>query len=174
MKNKKPFLLIVVLLIMISGTSMAQTDPIGAIDTLSLIVNKIGDGKWMVSVQLWNDEELAAMDIPLGYTAGIAKLVLDSVSYAGTRIEYFAQKYMQADTIGQVMHFGGIAYMGPDKPPLEPGKGEIGRIYISVNDSKTPGPFAVDTAYYAPNNHLMLVNTEAKTIVPALKIETKK
>lgn len=174
MKTKKTFLLILTILIAISGTAMAQTDPVGAIDTLTLVVNKLEEGKWMVSVQLWNDEELAAMDIPLGYTAGIAKLIVDSVSYTGTRIDYFAQKYLQIDTVGQVMHFGGIAYMGPDKPPLEPGQGEVGKVYISVHDTKKPGPFAVDTAFYAPNNHLMLVNTEAKTIVPALKIETKK
>ncbi|MEE9442864.1 MAG: hypothetical protein V3V99_09385 [candidate division Zixibacteria bacterium] len=174
MKYNKLLFLILALSILISGTSMAQSDPVGAIDTLTLVVNKIEDGKWMISVQLWNDEELAALDIPLGYTAGIAKLVVDSVSYAGTRIDYFAQKYMQADSIGQVMHFGGIAYMGPDKPPLEPGQGEIGKVYISVIGSKKPGPFAVDTAFYAPNNHLMLVDTEAKTIIPALKIETKK
>ncbi len=157
-----------------AGFASAQIDPVGNIDTLTLIVESLDDNKWVISANLWNDEELAAMDIPISYTAGVAKLVVDSVSYAGTRIEYFAQKYTQVDTVGQVMHFGGLAYVGPDKPPLAPGNGEVGRIYISLVGDKKPGPFAVDTALYAPNNHLILVDRDAKTIVPVVKIETKK
>jgi len=160
-------------LLVAAGAVSAQNDPIGKIDTLTLVVEELSPGKWMISAQIWNDEELAAFDIPIKYTAGMAKLVVDSVSYKKTRMENFAQKLNPIDTAKQVMHFGGFAYMSPDKPPMAPGNGEVARIYISATGDKQPGTFAVDTATIAPNNTLMLVDKEAKIIVPAFRIISK-
>lgn len=150
----------------------AQTDPIGKVDTVTLKVEALAAGKWMVSAHVWHDEALAAIDIPIKYSAGMAKLFVDSVSFKGTRMESFAQKYAPVDTAAQIMHFGGLAYMGPDKPPLAPGSGEVARIYISAKGGKEPGAFAIDTATAQPNSTLMLVDEKAKIIVPALKIMT--
>jgi hypothetical protein len=152
----------------------AQTDPIGKVDTVTLNVEALAAGKWMVSAHVWHDEPLAAIDIPIKYSAGMAKLFIDSVSFKGTRMENFAQKYSPVDTAGQVMHFGGLAYMGPDKPPLAPGSGEVARVYISAKGGKEPGAFAIDTTTAQPNSSLMLVDEKAKIIVPDLKIITVK
>lgn len=160
-------------LLILAGVATAQDDPLGKIDTVTLITEQTGAGNWLVTAQIWNDEELAAFDIPIKYTAGMAKLVVDSISMTGTRVDYFAQKYYQVDTTKQIMHIGGIAYMGADKPPLAPGSGDVGRIYISVMDDKNPGMFACDTSTFPPNNSLMLVDKNAKIIVPALKIKSK-
>ncbi|MDD4050770.1 MAG: hypothetical protein PHR28_02570 [candidate division Zixibacteria bacterium] len=157
-----------------AGVAFAQDDPIGKVDTVSLYVETIADGKWMVSAHVWNDEELAAIDIPLKYTAGIAKIFVDSVVFKGTRIEGFALKSSQVDTVKQIMDVGGIAFMDPVKPPLPVGKGEVARIFLSAKGEKKPGAFAIDTTAYPPNSSLMLVDVNAKTIVPALKIEYKK
>jgi hypothetical protein len=151
----------------------AQQDPLGKTDTVTLAVEKLAPGKWVVSASVWNDEELAAIDIPIKYTAGMARLNVDSVSYAGTRMEFFAQKYSPVDTANQIMHFGGFAYMGPDKPPMAPGSGEVARVYISAIGDKKPDVFAVDTCFMEPNSTLMLVDKNAKIIVPALKIINK-
>jgi hypothetical protein len=161
-------------LILLTGTAFAQNDPIGKTDTVTLIVDSPAPGTWVISANIWNDEDLAAIDIPIKYTAGITKLIVDSISFAGTRMEYFAQKYNPIDTAGQMMHFGGFAYMGPDKPPLVPGSGELARVYISAVGDKKPGVFAVDTCTMAPNSTLMLVDKAAKIIIPALKIVDKK
>jgi len=160
-------------LFIMAAMASAQNDPIGKVDTVTLYVSALSEGKWMISAHVWNDEELAAIDIPIKYTAGMAKLIVDSVSFVGTRCEGFEQKHSQVDTLGQKMHFGGFAYMSPNKPPLAVGKGEIGRVYISAYGDKKPGAFAVDTATVAPNSTLMLVDKNAKVIVPALKIEIK-
>jgi len=160
-------------LLVLAGAVSAQEDPIGKIDTVTLVVDAPEPGKWVISASVWNDEDLAAIDIPLKYTAGITRLNIDSVSYAGTRMEFFAQKYNPIDTANQTMHFGGFAYMGPDKPPMAPGSGEVARIYISAAGEKTPGVFAVDTCFMAPNSTLMLVDKNAKIIVPFLKIMDK-
>lgn len=160
-------------LLALAGTALAQEDAIGKTDTVTLVVDSPEPGKWVISASIWNDEDLAAIDIPIKYTAGIAPLKIDSVSYAGTRMEFFAQKYNPIDTANQTMHFGGFAYMGPDKPPMAPGSGEVARIYISAAGDKKPGVFAVDTCFMAPNSTLMLVDKNAKIIIPALKIIDK-
>jgi hypothetical protein len=157
-----------------AGLALAQSDPLGKVDTVSLYVETIADGKWMVSVHLWNDEPLAAIDIPLKYTAGVARIVIDSVAFKGTRLDGFEQRGAQIDTVKQVMHFGGFAYIASQKPPLPAGKGEVARIYFSARGEKKPGPFAVDTTAYSVSSTLMLADVNAKTIVPALKIEYKK
>ena len=155
-----------------SSCVWAQNDPLGKTDTVTLKVTPVGTSQWMVSMVVWNDEPLAAVDIPIRYTAGMAKLVVDSVSFKGTRMEAFAQKYGPVDTANQMMHVGGLAYMGPDKPPLAPGDGEMARVYISMKDEKKPAPFAIDTTTMAPNSSLMLVDANAKIIIPVLKIAT--
>jgi hypothetical protein len=157
-----------------AGVAFAQDDPLGKVDTVSLFVETLADGKWMVSAHVWNDEELAAIDIPLKYTAGVAKIVVDSVSFAKTRVEGFALKSPQVDTAKQTMDVGLLAFMDPVKPPLPVGKGEVARIYFSVRGDKKPGPFAVDTTAYSSANTLMLVDVNAKTIIPVLRIEYKK
>ncbi len=174
MSLKRIVACITVCLCLTAGLAVAQTDPLGKVDTVSLYVETIANGKWMVSVHLWNDEPLAAIDIPLKYTAGVAKIVVDSVAFKGTRIDGFEQRGAQIDTMKQVLHFGGFAYIASQKPPLAAGKGEVARIFFSARGDKKPGPFAVDTTAYSASSTLMLADVNAKTIVPALKIEYKK
>ena len=166
-------ILIVGLCLMTAAVS-AQTDPIGKVDTVSLFLENTGKGKWMISVHIWNDEELAAIDIPIKYTAGIAKLDVDSVSYAGARIESFTHKFNPSDSAAQTVRIGGLARLTPDKPLLAAGSGEIARIYISSRDKREPGVFAADSTTLPPNGTLMLVDKNAKSIIPALKIVTVK
>ncbi len=168
----KTFAAIGLLITLMCGGALAQVDNMGTVDTLTLVVDNYSPNKWVVTANLWNDEEIAAFDIPLKYSAGMAKLLVDSVTYTDTRADYFAQKYTQVDTTGQMMHFGGLAYMGSDKPPLSPGNGKIGQVFISVMGNGEPGAFKVDTVFFQPNNKLMMVDRNAKTIIPVVKIET--
>lgn len=170
MKMKSLTLLLAVALILMAGAASAQDNPIGKADTVTLVIDQVAEAKWKITANVWNDEEIAAIDIPLKYSAGVIPLQIDSVSFADTRIDYFAQKYFQVDTTGQTMHLGGLAYMGSDKPPLAPGSGTVGYIFISPMSDKIPSTIAVDTCFFAPNNKLMLVDRDAKTIVPVVKI----
>lgn len=168
---KSIFTLLMLTLFLAAVPALAQNDPIGKIDTVTLKIETLSENKWMVTAHLWNDEELAALDIPIRFTAGIARVLIDSISFKDTRISYFAQKYSPVDTLNQVAHFGGLAYLGPDKPPLAPGEGVVARIYFSVKGDTKAGLFTVDTTTVPPNSSLMLVDRNAKIIVPALKIE---
>lgn len=171
MLSKSIFTVIMLTLLLTASLAMAQNDPVGITDTVTLKIETISENKWMVSAHVWNDEDLAALDIPIRYTAGVARVFVDSVSFENTRISYFAQKYSPVDTANQVMHFGGLAYMGTDRPPLAPGEGVVARIYFSTKGDKKPGPFTVDTTTAPPNSTLMLVDRNAKIIIPALIIE---
>ncbi|MCK5125678.1 MAG: hypothetical protein KAR42_05440 [candidate division Zixibacteria bacterium] len=167
----KTLLFTILALSLFIGTAFAQIDSMGIADTLTLTYTNYAPSKWVIEASLWNDEEIAAFDIPIKYTAGMAKLKVDSVTYTNTRTDYFAQKYIQIDTTGQMLHFGGLAYMGTDKPPLAPGTGAIGHVYLSVWGDKEPGEFVMDTTFFAPSNKLMLVDRNAKTIVPIVIIK---
>lgn len=164
------FVILVFGLFLLTGVVSAQNDPIGTIDTVSLFVENLGEGQWLVSAHVWNDENIAAIDIPIKYSAGMTKLIVDSVSFIGTRIENFAMKNYAVDTTNQIMHFGGFAYLSPDMPPMAPGSGEVARIYISVSGDEKAKAFAVDTTTYGTNSTLTLVDENAKSIIPALKI----
>lgn len=155
---------------LLCGAALAQQDNMGKVDTLTLMVDNYAPNKWVVTAHLWNDEEIAAFDIPIKYSAGMTKLGVDSITFAGSRADYFAQKYTQVDTTGQMMHFGGLAYMGSDKPPLAPGEGSIGRVFISTMGGAEADAMVVDTVFFAPNNKLMFVDRNAKSIIPAVKI----
>lgn len=160
-------------LMIMAGTAAAQNDPIGKVDTVTLYIENLEPGKWMISAHVWNDEEIAAIDIPIRYTAGIARVKVDSVSYTGTRMQDFAVKQNPVEDTLQIMHFGGFAYMGPNKPPMPAGSGEVARIYFSAVGGRKPELFAADTTTAPPNNTLMLVDKNAKIIIPALKIIDK-
>ncbi len=173
MKVKRVLLLISLLCAISIGSAVAQEDPLGKIDTVTFYHEKIDDGKWLVSAHVWNDEYLAAISISMKFTAGVSKIKVDSVSYTGTRTEYFAQKYNPVDEENQTVLIGGLAYMGADKPPMSPGEGEVARVYLSAVDPKKADVLAVDTIYKEPNGTLMLVDKDAKTIRPAFKVVNK-
>lgn len=170
MTIKRLTISIAIIIYAMSAIVAAQDDPVNETDTVTIYWKALGERQWLLSAHLWNDEDIAALDIPIQFTAGVAPLVMDSISYENTRMEGFAQKYNPVDAKKQEMHFGGMAYMGPVRKPLKPGNGEIARIYISVRGDKKPGPFAVDTTTIAPNSTLMLVDINAAIIIPAFKI----
>lgn len=157
-------------MLVMAGSAWSQDDPVGKIDTVTLVVEPLTAGSWMITTYVWNDEELGGVGFPLKYTAGVAALNVDSISFAGTRMESFAKQYYQVDTTGQLIHFGGFPYMSPDQPPMPAGSGEMARIYISATGDKKPGSFAVDTVTMKPNNSLILVDKNARSITPVLKI----
>jgi hypothetical protein len=170
MKVARLTVLSVAVLLLATTAAFGQMDPFGKTDTLTLTVHEVDNMSWMITGSLWNDEEIAALDVPIKYTAGVTKLLVDSVSYADGRMDYFAMKQHQVDTTGQAMHIGGFAYLGSDKPPLAPGNGQIFKIFISATGDKKGGVFAIDTTYYPPASTMQLVSKDAKSIVPALKI----
>ena len=49
------FVILIFGLFLLTGIVSAQNDSIGTTDTVSLFVENLGEGQWLVSVHVWND-----------------------------------------------------------------------------------------------------------------------
>jgi len=128
-------------------------------------------GQWAVGVLLENDEELAAITVPLRFGEFIGQFRLDSVLFTETRVTYFSLKITNSsDTLNTVL-IGLLASLGDNRPPLEPGYGPVARLYFTeMKDKKKPPTLLViDSTFFPPYNTLELVTPGAEPIQPTFE-----
>lgn len=128
-------------------------------------------GQWAVGVLLDNDEELAAITVPLRFGESVGQFRLDSVLFTETRVNYFSLKITNSsDTLNTVL-IGLLANLGDNKPPLEPGYGPVARLYFTAmqNEKKPPTLLAIDSTFFPPYNTLELVTPGAEPIKPTFE-----
>ncbi|MCX6826838.1 MAG: hypothetical protein NTV06_06205, partial [candidate division Zixibacteria bacterium] len=81
----------IVALLMVLGLPVLHAQDHGNPDTLYIDSVKVYQGnKVAVNVNFYNDEPLAALEIPLHYSS--PDITLDSISFAGSRVAYVANK----------------------------------------------------------------------------------
>ncbi len=125
-------------------------------------------GQWEVGILLENDEELAAITVPLVYGKYVDEFTLDSVIFRDTRISYFALKTTNHfDSLNTVL-VGLLANLGDNRPPLAVGRGPVARLYFTQTQEvqKTPLPLVIDSTFFPPYNNLELVSGSAAPIRP--------
>jgi len=83
-------------------------------------------GTVMVPVSFTNDEDLAGIEITLVWNS--LEVVLDSVSFIGSRVDYVGLKGAIIDTTNSTVIIHSIPFSQPDIPP---GSGLFGRLYFS-------------------------------------------
>jgi hypothetical protein len=143
-------------------------DNFGKVDTCRIVVSQDEKSNQVIaSVSVLNDEELAALTLPLRYGNGKTPIRCDSVRFRGTRSEYFSMKTQLVDTVEQTVLIGLIADMSGSKPPLEKGDGEVARLHFSVDKNKKFKDFFMDTTWIKPYNLLKFVTPDVKGIYPA-------
>ena len=171
---------------LIAGQAAAQSpdtaefnpDPIGERDTLFLEVNRLGDRNWSVNVSYFSDIELFGLSIPLRFTAGLDKVLIDSTIYAGGKAEHFEYKIARPDSAIQCLTMGLIAAFNPYAKPLEAGTGRLATVFLHAEGEGVAPPLIVDTTTTAPSNSLMYIKNslppanEQTKIYPAVKIIT--
>ncbi len=171
------FTLVSLLTIQIHGIAFGEPqkrpfDENGATDTVIIEVRQVSSSQWVAIVTLQNDENLAAMTIPLAWHPQAGFFRLDSASYAGLRTEYFSLKTFYPDTTAGTILIGLISNLGAGRPPLEPGNGPIARLHFTA--LKAPSePLVVDTAFIRPYNVLQLVTPDVRSILPAFQTHTR-
>lgn len=154
---------LVVFLMVCAAASFGQGptfDP-GERDTLFIESVAVDPGqKAIVEVNFFNDEDLAALTIPLGWSS--ADITLDSISYAGGRIDYIATKpYTVYNSIQKVV-FGAIVFLEANIPP---GNGLMATLYFDVPPG-TPDQFVyVDSTRHAPAE-LLFTNVNSTNFTP--------
>lgn len=145
------------------------SDRFGKPDKITIEIAPFGKpGKWAVGVMLENDEELAAITVPLKFGKHVGQFVLDSVSFGNTRVAYFALKTTNSyDTLNAVL-IGLLYCLDDNRPPLEPGTGMVARLYFTQksNPGREAVPLVIDSTYFPPYNTLELVTPSAVPITP--------
>jgi hypothetical protein len=112
-----------------------------------------------LKIQFFNDEELAALTIPLslkgtGYT-------IDSVSFAGSRVEYLSMRPVTIKEDKKDVVFGAIV-MTEDYIPV--GRGLMATLYLSPT-GKDSEPTFVDTTTIGPAS-VLFTKTSSASFVP--------
>ncbi len=115
----------------------------------------------VVPVYLHNVHELAAFSIPLTYDPAI--LTCDSVSFAGTRIDYIDITESNIDTIGGGILFGMVVFM---EDYLQPGDGEIANLYMRVNSEAPEQVSVIDSSFFPPAGQFLLFDPSSSSIYP--------
>jgi|WetSurMetagenome_2_1015567.scaffolds.fasta_scaffold32600_2 hypothetical protein len=151
-----------VLILTMAAAAWGQ-DP-GHPDTMYIgSVSTTAGHKAVVSVNIYNDEELAALTVPLHWDS--PAITLDSVSFAGSRIAYIASKPVSIYNGTQGVVFGCIVFVEANIPS---GNGLAATLYFNI-PTGTPDQFVhIDTTTIDPANPLF-TNPDASSFVPIIQ-----
>ncbi|MGH8003441.1 MAG: hypothetical protein ACRECJ_01795 [Limisphaerales bacterium] len=110
-------------------------DTIGGVDTLFLEMKKgAKEGEWVLHFNILNDESLFAMSFPI---RNDSLLAFDSISLAGTRIDFFQTKMVnKSPTVANTITVGLFSALNPEAPPLPPGNGLVMKMYFKAPASR--------------------------------------
>lgn len=98
-------------------------------------------------IRATNNVPITEVVLPISITNVTSVLFFDSISFVGTRLDYFELQQVVLDNrfAGQLtMHVR--ADNGGGSPPLAPGTGPIARIYVRTRSFATPGQTATMSA----------------------------
>ncbi|MCK5126851.1 MAG: T9SS type A sorting domain-containing protein [candidate division Zixibacteria bacterium] len=87
------------------------------------------------------------VDLPLTFTGD--DIICDSVSYVGTRVEHFSQKFGIIDNAAQTIVVAAFPIVVAD---LEAGNGLLAKLYFSVAPEAATQSALIDTAFIAPGH----------------------
>jgi hypothetical protein len=95
-------------------------------------VTSAGDNLVTVPLVVSNQADLAAMDIPLKFSAGVT---LKEVSFADTRVEYFDLKIANIDNVARTVNIGLMPQLTAEKKAdLAAGSGTVANLIFEIND----------------------------------------
>ena len=166
MNLKGKIIAVTALLLMFPLAAFAQVDSLGKTDTLYADIAKIDDANWSVTFSYLNDEAVIAMSVPFKMTAGLNRIVADSIVYAPGKVDNFSYKGFRVDTAIQCVTMGLIANLGPTDNKLEPGDGPFATVYISSLEEKPIEKLHIDTTTTSPNNSLMIIADQLQGVAP--------
>lgn len=91
-----------------------------------------GENTVVVPLEITNDIELAALDIPLRFSHGVT---LKEVDFSDTRVSYFDMKIARIRNDERTVVLGLLPqFASTNKPALAPGNGVIARLVFEIND----------------------------------------
>ncbi len=111
------------------------TDTLGVVDTLFLEMQKGSKGgEWVLHFHVFNDESLFALSFPVRHDS---LLKFDSISLAGTRIDFFQTKMVnKPENVRNTVTVGLFTALNPMAPPMAPGRGLVMKMYFTAPASR--------------------------------------
>ncbi len=148
------------------GSALAQHDPYGAIDSVTIASLQVPLGSsFKLAVQLVNDEEISAFSIPLNYNKAL--LVYDSTSFANSRACQWSYLQASHNPANGTILLGGLSI---NDPMLPGGSGILFELFFHTAAGATPGSSSlIDSAFVPPAGEFILSSFESTIIRPAFR-----
>lgn len=117
-----------------------------------------------VDVYLYNDEDLAANEMCLGWNSQGSDIRCDSASFTGTRVASASGQYAQIDNTNKAIHLGFTVLLGDMLPP---GSGVFCRLYFSVAGGIPNQVITIDkSSRCRPSSSFIEVLPDANSFAP--------
>jgi hypothetical protein len=117
-----------------------------------------------VDVNLFNDEDLAANEMCLGWNSQGGDMRCDSVIFTGTRVASVAGRYAQIDNTNKAVHLGFTVLLGDMLPP---GSGLFCKLYFSVAGGIPNQVITIDKSTRCrPSSAFIEVLPDANSLAP--------
>jgi hypothetical protein len=150
-----------------SSTLVKENSPADPNMCRIVVVQDKNSSQALAHVSVSNNVELSGMTLPFRYGNGQSPVRCDSIRFWDTRSQFFEMKTGRIDTVEQTVLIGLIADMSGSKSPLEPGEGDVARIYFTLPQGKKFQDFVMDTTWIRPFNMLKFVTPQVEGIFPA-------
>lgn len=149
--------------LVLAGSNAVAADG-KAPDTLIVDQVEVQKGSGVaLEIHFVNDEELAALTIPLRVLGGGYQI--DSISFAGSRIEYLSMRPVTIKENKKDVIFGAIVMTEEYIPP---GRGLMAKMYLSPTGNEKPGKTVVDTTTVGPAS-VLFTKTNSASFIPVFK-----
>lgn len=174
----------VVLVVVLAFSAIAGADQKAAEKTkVAKVLDRVGvvlhpgaaENKVVAVVSATNVNPVRAFSLPLKFVAGSESVKIDSVSFAGTRAaNYRLGDYKLYPKRNAVM----IMMLSPFKDStyhdLQPGTGEIARIFLSSKGAFPKDSLRMGPIKLPPDNKLMFVTDALAPVEPLFEYSVKK
>lgn len=163
-------LLAALLLFLFGPTAWAQQDPFGTPDTVRVgSCEAYPQSTFTIPIYLYNDEPLLGLTIPLRLAQGRENITCDSVIFDMARAGncQFLSAYI--DDSAKSILIGIIPSLDSAERYIEPGDGEIARIFFSYAGSPESSVDTLTTGLLPPYNSLKFIGANITPFVPEFK-----
>ncbi len=117
-----------------------------------------GENLITVPLEITNEVELSALDIPLRFSDGV---ILKAVEFNNTRVDYFDVQAANINNEEKTVVIGLLPQLSATyKPALEPGSGEIARLVFEIVDPSVEAITLEPTNLENPTHFLTFVHVD--------------
>jgi hypothetical protein len=144
----------------------------GAADKLAPAAAQVTENTVTVPLEITNQDGLTAVDMALRYSAGVT---LKSVTFDGTRVEYFDLKLFHHDAANRQVVIGLINQASETrKPELAAGSGAIANLVFTVDNPSVSGVTLEAITTKSPDHSMTFVYRQMQDGVATLVKATPK